>query len=95
MDRERLASLAELSRLELDAAQIDTLAGQLRRLLGYLDQLAAVDTEGVEPTGSPLLRSLRLRADEPRSPLPQTEVLRNAPRVRAGAFQVPRVVEGG
>ena len=42
--------VAKLSRLNLPEETIATYTGQLERILDYVDQLQAVDTEGVPPT---------------------------------------------
>ena len=42
--------VAQLARLDLPDDTIATYTGQLERILDYVDQLQAVDTEGVLPT---------------------------------------------
>lgn len=42
--------LAQLSNLQLDAAEVTDLQLDLEHILGYIDQLSELDTEGVEPT---------------------------------------------
>lgn len=42
--------LAQLSSLQLTDNEIDALKGDLTSILGYVEQLAELDTEGVEPT---------------------------------------------
>lgn len=87
--------LASLSKLALDPAQEARAHAQIERLLGYFDVLQNVDTDGVEPSPYPMPIAHRLREDVPAPVLGQEEVLANAPRQRAGAFLVPRIVDGG
>jgi hypothetical protein len=50
---EQVKKVAALARLELPAADLATMADQLNAILGYVDQLAAVNTDGVEPMAHP------------------------------------------
>ena len=94
MDREALDHLADLAKLHLDAATAARAGERLGRLLEAFTILQEVDTEGVAASPYPLPITPRLRADEPAAPLPQDEVLANAPEQSAGCFRVPRMVEG-
>ncbi len=42
--------LAQLSSLQLDATEAEALRIDLENILGYIEQLSELDTEGVEPT---------------------------------------------
>lgn len=42
--------LAQLSSLQLDDHEAEALRVDLGNILGYIDQLSELDTEGVEPT---------------------------------------------
>jgi len=42
--------LAQLSSLQLDDVEAEALRNDLASILGYIDQLAELNTEGVEPT---------------------------------------------
>ena len=46
---ETVRRIARLARLELDDATLELLRRQLGDILGYVEQLDAVDTTGVEP----------------------------------------------
>lgn len=86
--------VARLSRLTLDDGEVDAMAAQLGRVLGYIDQLSAVDVEGVEPMAHPLDLSNVLREDVPGEPLTADAALRNAPAADGGYFLVPKVLGG-
>lgn len=42
--------LAQLSSLQLDEAEVESLRTDLENIVGYIEQLSELDTTGVEPT---------------------------------------------
>jgi len=83
---------ANLARLTLDKASIDTFADQLGKVLNYVDSLGKVDTTGVEPTSHAIFLNNAFREDEQR-PHPGTEnALENAPEKESGQFVVPKII---
>ena len=50
ISRDDVLNLAQLSSLQLDDSEIDNLQADLVNILGYVEQLAELDTAGVEPT---------------------------------------------
>lgn len=42
--------LAQLSSLQLDEGEVESLRTDLENILGYIEQLSELDTQGVEPT---------------------------------------------
>ena len=42
--------LAQLSSLQLDEAEAESLRNDLENIVGYIEQLSELDTTGVEPT---------------------------------------------
>src|SRR5579871_6930806 len=90
--------IAHLARLELSDAELATMTRQLSAIVGYVDQLRQVDTEGVEPLAHALAVHNVFRNDEPAPSLPTAEALANAPDRRTDArgqqfFGVPAVLE--
>jgi aspartyl-tRNA(Asn)/glutamyl-tRNA(Gln) amidotransferase subunit C len=90
-DVEKIAALAEL---ELDDAEIELFARQLADILEYANQVQQIDTTGVEPTASVIVRRAADRPDVVRGCLERSEALANAPdpALDAGFFKVPRVI---
>ena len=88
------AKIAALANLELDAAELDIFARQLAEILAYADQVQQIDTTGVPPTASVVMRHAADRADETRPSLDRDAALANAPDAAfdAGLFRVPRVI---
>jgi aspartyl-tRNA(Asn)/glutamyl-tRNA(Gln) amidotransferase subunit C len=92
-----VASLARLALDEdpaLEQDELRTMQAQLGSILESMAALARLDTEGVEPTQHAIAMVCPLRDDEPRPSLRREEVLRAAARSEAGAFAVPKVMEG-
>ena len=93
---EEVSRIARLSRLALSDEELQLFSRQLAGILGYVEQLQALDTSGVPPTSHPLALTSPFREDEHRPSLPREDALRAAPEPdrRAGFFKVPRVLGG-
>jgi aspartyl-tRNA(Asn)/glutamyl-tRNA(Gln) amidotransferase subunit C len=85
--------VAHLARLELSAAELETMARQLSSILDYVNQLQQVNTEGVEPLAHPLPIENVFRDDAPAPSLPVDAALANAPDRRGDFYAVPAVLE--
>jgi aspartyl-tRNA(Asn)/glutamyl-tRNA(Gln) amidotransferase subunit C len=57
--------VAKLARLEMSDADLARMQQQLSAILDYVDQLNALDTDGVEPLAHPLPVQNVFRPDEP------------------------------
>ena len=84
---------ARLARLALDADEKERMRSQLDAILGYVEQLRRVNTDGVEPTAHVLPLVNVLRDDEVRPSYPVEAMVANAPDVQDGQFRVPRILE--
>ena len=93
--REEVQRMADLARLSLGDREAESLAADLDVILDYVDALAAVDTEGVEPTAHPVPLPTPMRDDRAREGLSPQAALRNAPDAAGSTFRVPKVIEGG
>jgi aspartyl-tRNA(Asn)/glutamyl-tRNA(Gln) amidotransferase subunit C len=92
LTRDDAAYVARLARIDLTDDELDLYAVQLATVIGHAAEVAALDTEGVEPTAHPLPLRNVTRADEPRPSLDRSEVLAQAPAVEDGRFRVPPVL---
>jgi aspartyl-tRNA(Asn)/glutamyl-tRNA(Gln) amidotransferase subunit C len=92
--RDEVERIAGLARLSLSESEAERLAVELDTILGYVESLARLDTEGVEPTSHVLPLATPLREDVPVAPLDPEVALANAPERAGTAFAVPRVIEG-
>jgi aspartyl-tRNA(Asn)/glutamyl-tRNA(Gln) amidotransferase subunit C len=90
--------VAHLARLELSEAELVRMTSQLAAIVEYVGQLAAVDTNGVEPLVHALEVHNVFRDDELVASLPADEALANAPDRRQSAggdefYGVPAVLD--
>ena len=85
--------VAKLARIAMSNAEIDALVPELNQILGWVDQLAEVDTDGVEPLTAVIEQKLRLRDDVVTDGDVRDKVLANAPDAQHGFFAVPKVIE--
>jgi aspartyl-tRNA(Asn)/glutamyl-tRNA(Gln) amidotransferase subunit C len=85
--------IALLARIALSEDDVRRFTAQLSGILDHFAALAAVDTEGVEPTAHPLPLSNVMRADVVAPSLTQDEVLANAPLREDGYLRVRAVLE--
>ena len=88
-----VAYVAELAHLKLDDAQKRQAADDLARMIGYVDKLSELDTDGVEPMSHAVPVTNVFREDEVRESMAREQVLANAPAVKDGCFLVPKTVE--
>ena len=93
VDRDTVRHIAKLARIATSDAQIDALVPELNQILGWVEQLAAVDTEGVEPLTAVIDQKLRWRDDVIDDGNVRDRVLANAPDAQHGFFAVPKVIE--
>jgi len=92
--QEEVLRIAHLARLSLDPGEAGRMAADLDTILGYVEQLRGVDTDGVPPTAHALPLATPLRADRPVPGLDPEAAVRNAPAAVGTAFAVPPVIEG-
>jgi aspartyl-tRNA(Asn)/glutamyl-tRNA(Gln) amidotransferase subunit C len=92
LTRDDAAYVARLARIDLSDAELDLYAVQLAAVISHAAEIAALDTEGVEPTAHPLPLRNVTRADVPQPSLDRSEVLAQAPAVEDGRFRVPPIL---
>ena len=85
--------VAKLARIAMSDAEIAALVPELNQILGWVDQLAEVDTDGVEPLTAVIDLKLRMRDDVVTDGDVRDKVLANAPDAQHGFFAVPKVIE--
>lgn len=93
LDAQQVSSIAELAKLTLSAEQLPEYQQNLGNILSMFEQLAAVDTEHIEPLTNPHDATQRLRADIASEPSPRDYYQTRAPHTEDGYYLVPRVVE--
>jgi aspartyl-tRNA(Asn)/glutamyl-tRNA(Gln) amidotransferase subunit C len=94
---DQVRRIARLARLELAPAEVQPVAGRLNRILGLIEQMSAVDTQGIEPMAHPLDAQLpqgqRLRADLVSEADRRDAYQAVAPATQDGLYLVPKVIE--
>jgi len=85
--------IAHLARVEIDAAHAEEVRAKLTSIFGLIDELAAVDTTGVEPMAHAQDASLPLRADDVVERDQSASYQALAPAVEDGLYLVPKVIE--
>ena len=90
--KQEILHVANLARLEIDAASIGKFAEQIGNILEYVDQLRQVDTSGIKPTSHALALTNAFREDAETEHLEREASLANAPEQEDGSFVVPKVV---
>lgn len=93
VDEAIVARVAGLARLKLEASEGAHLTGELNKILGWIDQLQAVNTDGVEPMTAVIPLKREWRADVVTDGGMPDAVLQNAPEAAHGFFAVPKVIE--
>jgi aspartyl-tRNA(Asn)/glutamyl-tRNA(Gln) amidotransferase subunit C len=93
LDKETVARIASLARIRLREDELAPLAAELSRIIGWVEQLAEVDTEVVAPMTSVTAMRLPMREDVVTDGNIRDAILANAPQTARGFFAVPKVVE--
>ncbi|TMQ58981.1 MAG: Asp-tRNA(Asn)/Glu-tRNA(Gln) amidotransferase subunit GatC [Candidatus Eisenbacteria bacterium] len=93
IDAKVVHDVAALSRLELDPSEEARLVQELASILSYVEQLQALDVDGIEPTSQVGAGSKsRLREDRVTPCDVRDEALAQAPDRDGDYFRVPQVV---
>ncbi len=86
--------IAKLSRIAITDEDVPYYKNRLNGVLAWVDQLQAVDTDGIEPLTSVLIEAATpQREDIVNDGGYADKVLSNAPESKAGFFVVPKVIE--
>lgn len=93
LDTDTVKRIARLARIHVDDGDLPGLADELNNILGWVEQLDEVDTDGVEPMTSVVEMVQRLRSDAVTDGDVRDKVLANAPAEADGFFVVPKVIE--
>jgi aspartyl-tRNA(Asn)/glutamyl-tRNA(Gln) amidotransferase subunit C len=92
ISRQDVEKVALLGRLQLTEADLATMTAELDQIVGYVDQLAEVNTDGIEPMAHAVEVVNVFRADDVTPSLPRDEALANAPHRDERGYLVPAVL---
>ena len=90
---DQIRRLARLARIAIGEAESAEVRDRLNRVLGLIDQLQAVDTEGIEPMSHALDVVQTLRPDAVTETDQRNRFQEGAPAVEGGLYLVPKVIE--
>ena len=93
LDKTQVEKIAHLARLQIDSADVPEYATNLSNILDLVEQMDAVDTEGVNPMAHPTDAVQRLREDVVTETDQRDQFQSIAPQVENGLYLVPKVIE--
>ena len=93
IERQEIEKLATLSRIAISEDTITEVSQRLSSVLELVDQLQAMNTDGVEAMSHPMKATQRLREDEVSEINQRDAFLAIAPDTEEGLFLVPKVIE--
>jgi aspartyl-tRNA(Asn)/glutamyl-tRNA(Gln) amidotransferase subunit C len=93
LEKADVEKIAHLARLAVSEDQVDAVASDLSNILELVEQMNAVDTEGVTPMAHPLHMVQRLREDEVTEQNQREHFQTVAPLTENGLYLVPKVIE--
>ncbi|MDC3356527.1 Asp-tRNA(Asn)/Glu-tRNA(Gln) amidotransferase subunit GatC [Candidatus Pelagibacter ubique] len=93
IDLKTIKHISKLSRISVDDAKANKLAGDLNSIFNFIEKLNELNTDNIEPLTSVAETTLKLRADEVKSENIRNQILKNSPEENEDFFVVPRVVE--
>ncbi len=93
LDRDDVRKIAFLARIKINEVELDPLAEELNGIIGWVEQLSEVDTDGVAPMTSVTDMIMPRRADVITDGGVTEKVLANAPDRVKDFYAVPKVVD--
>jgi aspartyl-tRNA(Asn)/glutamyl-tRNA(Gln) amidotransferase subunit C len=92
LSRADVEKVSLLGRLLLSEAELDTMTTQLTRVVGYVEQLREVNTDGIQPMAHAVEMHNVFRDDAIAPSLPRDAALANAPKRDSECYRVPAVL---
>ncbi|WP_456404663.1 Asp-tRNA(Asn)/Glu-tRNA(Gln) amidotransferase subunit GatC [Hydrogenimonas sp.] len=92
-DDAMLQRLEKLSMLKIEEGKREEMIRELEKIVGFVDVLGELDTEGLDPSFSTLECGTPMREDRPdENPEIRQIILENAPDAEEGYFVVPNII---
>ena len=88
-----IQDIAALAKLEFDEQSAKQMKADLEKIIGFVDKLNEIDTEGIEPLIYLSGEVNVLREDEVKAVISQVEALKNAPEKDSDYFKVPTILK--
>ncbi len=93
ISRQDVIHLAELARLELTAGEISSAEKELETILGFVDRLKVVNTDGIESASMPATNVWREDVVQPCDDVTRALILSNFPARKGDLLATPGVFE--
>jgi aspartyl-tRNA(Asn)/glutamyl-tRNA(Gln) amidotransferase subunit C len=93
VDNDTVRRVAHLARIAVAEGEVENLCGQLNAILAFVEQLAEVEIEGIDPMTSVTPMTLKMRKDQVTDGGVSDAIIANAPAHEHHFFLVPKVVE--
>lgn len=90
---ETITYVAALAKLELSEEEKEKAKTDLANILGYIDTMNELDTDGIEPMSHAFPMKNVFREDVVTNQEDRENLLSNAPAKKEGSFLVPKTVE--
>ena len=92
--RDQVEHLARLAHIRMTDEELDTMSGDLEKILEHVSAVQAAAGDDVTPTSHPIALENVFREDVPAGRLTQEEALDQAPDSEDGQFKVPAILDG-
>ena len=93
LDRDDVRKIAFLARIKIEDAELEPLADELNSIIGWVEQLGEVNTDGVQPMTSVVEMLTPQRPDQVTDGNVTEKVLANAPDRVKDFYAVPKVLD--
>ena len=93
LSADEVRHIAKLARIELADGDLDATQAKLNGIFGLIEEMQAVNTDGVEPMSHPQELAQRLREDAVSETDRRQAYQAIAPQTEAGLYLVPKVIE--
>jgi aspartyl-tRNA(Asn)/glutamyl-tRNA(Gln) amidotransferase subunit C len=88
-----IQDLSRLAKLKFDEKSAEKMKKDLDKIIGFVDKLSEINTEGVEPLIYLSEEANIFRTDEIAHEVSQENALKNAPQKDSDYFKVPTVLK--
>ena len=92
IDKETLANVAKVARLELSDEELELFVPQMHDILSHFSKIQQADTEGVKPSFQPVPLRNKMRKDVPHECISSEVALKNSQNNHDGYFKGPRAL---
>ena len=93
VDAATVKRIGRLARIRIEDDEVESYRGEINAILGFVEQLAEINVDGVEPMTSVTPMTLRRRDDAVSDGGYAEKIVANAPLTEDNFFMVPKVIE--